>query len=150
MSWLDAQAYASWVSKRLPTEAEWEYAARRGAGADTFPFNSTGDPMALCGAGRHWIDGAPGTSPVANFPSTGDLYDLVGNVWQWCADRYSPRAYSEYLGQISSHSSADVSGLRVRRGGAWNVLQAFRLRCSNRGAYQENAATPNIGFRCAL
>ena len=145
VSWTDASEYAAWAEKRLPTEAEWEFAALSIAGDGVYPWGNA-DPDELCGAGRVW-DGAPGTSPVGRFAAQSGVYDLVGNVWQWCADAYSPTAYSDY----ADGSSKPAEGsLRVRRGGAWNVLQSFRLRCSNRGAYPVQESAPNLGFRCAV
>jgi formylglycine-generating enzyme required for sulfatase activity len=150
VSWSDASQFASWCDKRLPSEAEWECAARSAAGGANFPWGG-GEPSDCCGAGTAWHNG-PGTSPVGAYASNNGVFDLVGNVWQWCADVYESEAYANYVkGEAGVRREAPFSTgeLRARRGGAWNVLQAFRLRCSNRGAYESQAAAPNLGFRCA-
>ena len=150
VSWHDAAAFASWADKRLPTEAEWEFVARLAACGAVFPWDDGGDPFEHCGAGRTWGDG-PGTSPVGRYGSRVGVDDLVGNVWQWCSDHYSGSAYADYTLNASEAPIGDRGGedLRVRRGGAWNVMQAFRLRCANRGAYLADRPAPNLGFRCA-
>lgn len=145
VSWRDAAAYAAWAGKRLPTEAEWERAARAVAGGDEFAWISDPDFSAHCGAGRRWDDG-PGTSAVGRFDTRARVRDLVGNVWQWCSDDYSSTAY---LDHVEGRPPTGDGELKVRRGGAWNVQQAFRLRCSNRGAYLAERSAPNLGFRCA-
>jgi formylglycine-generating enzyme required for sulfatase activity len=101
VAYLDAVAYAEWAGKRLPTEAEWEYAARGGLHAKTFAWGDEERPNGKLMA-NHWqgafpwrndgADGWRGTSPVATFPPNGfGLYDMIGNTWEWTTDFFSPR-----------------------------------------------------------
>jgi formylglycine-generating enzyme len=152
VSWDDAIVYANWIGKRLPTEAEWEYAAKAAAEGGPFPWGRNEPSQDNCGAGRTWQNG-PGTSPVGLFPDQCGVFDLVGNVWQWCSDQIDQEVLQRRLENtaipIREGKSTIDQELRARRGGAWNVAQSFRLRCSNRGAYPREGAAPNLGFRCA-
>lgn len=141
VSWYDAQAFADWAGKELPTEAQWEKAARGGLVA-RYPWGDD-PPINQCNFAQPPTE-HPGTSAVKSFsPNEYGLYDMVGNVWQWSADSYGP--YEKSTNELDRDPS---NSLRVRRGGAWNVIQPFRLRCSNRGAMDARSAVPNVGFRC--
>lgn len=147
VTWNDAQAYAAWSGLRLLTEAEFEFCARGGIDGADFPWGNS-EP-----------DGSqsPFARPPANLPPTNPvgilgvnplgIADLAGNVWQWCSDTFSDDYYSK--SPMNDPKGPSTEGLKVRRGGAWNVIQSFRLRCSNRGAAKPSSAAPNMGFRCA-
>ncbi len=147
VSWNDACAYAQWAGKRLPTEAEWEKAARGPSAGQLFPWGDQSPNGVQSNFARPPAH-LPPTTPVRQFPANGyGLYDLVGNVWQWCADWYSSGYYAD--SPRTNPPGPLIGTTRVRRGGAWNVIQAFRLRCANRGAMPPSACAPNVGFRCA-
>jgi formylglycine-generating enzyme required for sulfatase activity len=144
VSWNDAQAYASWAGKQLPTEAQWEYAARGGTSGARYPWGDE-DP-----ADRACFNFASGGGPkdVGSFkPNAFGLYDMAGNVWEWCADWYAPTYYKE-------SSSGDPPGpaagnTKVLRGGTWHGT-AVQLRCSYRFRSDPNQRNNSSGFRCAL
>jgi formylglycine-generating enzyme required for sulfatase activity len=146
VAWGEAAGFCQWLGGRLPTEAEWEYAARGGRTASRFP---NGDSIDLTQAN---FDGTGGrdmwatTAPVASFaPSTFGLFDMAGNVWEWCADWYSP---SSYAGAAAVDPAGPATGtLRVMRGGAWNCSPRS-LRVTNRGRATPASRVPTVGFRC--
>lgn len=145
VSWHDAQAYCDWSGTRLPSEAEWEYAARGGLEQCRYPW---GDE--LMPDGRHmcniWqgdfpvlntaVDGYAGTAPVKSFRPNGfGLYNTVGNVWEWCADWFTP-------GEETS---------RAMRGGSYLCHDSYcnRYRVAARSSNTPDSPTGNIGFRVA-
>lgn len=147
ISWNDAQAYCQWAGLRLLTEAEWERCARGGADGYDFPWGNDEPDGSQSNFARPPADFPP-TNPVGLFGVNPlGLADLVGNVWQWCSDYYGECYYSG--SPLEDPQGPATGSVRVRRGGSWNVIQGFRLRCSNRGAAKPSTAAPNMGFRCA-
>ena len=147
VSWHDAQAFAQWAGKRLPTEAEWEYAARGGHPNALYPWGNTAPEHSQCQFGQTTID-APPTAPARHFsPNAYGLYHMAGNVWNWCLDWFGETYYSE--SPLTNPPGPARGVTKVRRGGSFNIIQPFRLRCANRGAYLPHQHAINIGFRCA-
>jgi formylglycine-generating enzyme len=141
VSWIGANEYCKKVGKRLPTEAEWEYAAR--AGTQTKYY--WGNEMDSSGA---WYDKNSNlkTHPVAQRrPNTFGLADMSGNVWEWCADWYEPTYYQKKV--LDNPQGPDSGQYRVMRGGSWGFgMYSLRSACRNWG-YPE-ARSYYTGFRC--
>ena len=149
VTWFDAQAFAEWTGGSLPTEAQWERAAR-GTETRTYPWGDT-PPRARQHANFARRYNRP--MPVGQFPkgaSPDGIADLAGNVWEWCLDEYSPTAYQRNSGDVSRNPInlrfRDVLRARVIRGGAWDVGRAF-LRSSLRFKFYPLDSTHTIGFR---
>jgi formylglycine-generating enzyme required for sulfatase activity len=168
IAWEDAVAYAKWAGKRLPTEAEWERAARGGVADQPFYWGSeltpNGQWMANIWQGKFPCentaeDGHAGTAPVASYPANPfGLHDMAGNVWEWCSDWYQPR-YEVEPGDVSRNprgpaSSIDPHGTdepkRVQRGGSFLCSDAFcaRYRAGARGQGEPMTGQSHTGFRC--
>jgi formylglycine-generating enzyme required for sulfatase activity len=140
VTWNEAAAYCEWVNGRLPTEAEWEHAARGGLDGKLFPW---GDEFTGQANGRHNIktEQFNFTSPVASFPPNAfGLYDMAGNVWEWTASAFT-----------LTHAAAPATGgydLRTIKGGGWDNLIS-RLRVSERAALsRQGRHNLYVGFRC--
>jgi formylglycine-generating enzyme required for sulfatase activity len=152
-SWADASAFCQWVGGRLPTEAEWEYAARGGQADQAFPFDSQNarDKANFSSVGRKGNDVYDYTSPVKSFdPNSWGLYDMAGDVWQWTADWFDANYYS--TSPADDPTGPDTGKERVVRGGSFRSDPAKHLRISYRDKFPPEAGPKldAVGFRCVL
>ena len=159
VSWDDARAYCAWAGARLPTEAEWEYAARGGLEQERFPWGPELEPD---GAHRMNVwqgefpatntraDGWYGTAPVDTFAPNGyGLHNVTGNVWEWCADWFGAEYYATSPEQ--DPPGPDSGSHRVMRGGSYLCHDSYcnRYRVGARSGNTADSSTGNLGFRCA-
>lgn len=169
ISWDDAAAYAKWAGKRLPTEAEWEFAARGGLMNKSYSWGDEpvekGKPKANTWQGNFpnynndW-DGYKGLAPVKSFTPNGyKLYDMAGNVWEWCADWYAPDYYESLTDKITVNPTGPGKSYdpmeptvpkRVTRGGSFmcNASYCKGYRVSSRMKSSPDTGLENVGFRC--
>ncbi|WP_411700883.1 formylglycine-generating enzyme family protein [Conyzicola sp.] len=169
VAYRDASAYAAWAGKRLPTEAEWEYAARGGLDGANFAWGDEHDSPADLRA-NHWQGRFPylntgaagwvGTSPVGTFPPNGfGLYDMTGNTWEWTESPYAPRHILPGAppppplgGRLNLLAEPEpTSPMRVLKGGSHLCAPEYclRYRPSARSPQSDDTAMTHIGFRCA-
>jgi formylglycine-generating enzyme len=160
VSWNDALAYCDWCGKRLPSEAEWEYAARGGLEGKLFPWGDELEP-----GGEHrmnvWqgsfpsentlADGFYGTCPVAAFAPNGyELHNTTGNVWEWCSDWFSPDFHTR--DKRTNPRGPRRGTHRSMRGGSYLCHHSYcrRYRVAARSSMEPESTSGNTGFRCVI
>ena len=157
VSWYSAMAYAAWAGKRLPTEAEWDRAARGGLVDRYYPWGNAIDPSKA-----NYDGNFDGPTPVGDYPPNGyGLYDMSGNVWEWCLDAHKyyvtsrGRMYSdpkpiqetEITNLMHSFRKVKNSTERVLRGGSWDNF-SYDVQVGRRHGLEPTFAYGKLGFRC--
>lgn len=159
VSWNDASAYAAWAGKSLPTEAQWEYAARGGLEQKLYPWGDELTPGGkhLCNIWQGQFpledtaeDGYAGACPVNAFPPNGyGIYSATGNVWEWCGDWF----HANFSASLALHNPpGPLTGTaRVMKGGSFLCHASYcnRYRVAARTSNTPDSSASNIGFRCA-
>jgi serine/threonine-protein kinase len=156
VTWEQANAYCAWVGRRLPTEAEWEKAARGGLEDQQYPWGNAFDDVQanFCDQSCVWDWANPSyndkylaAAPAGSYDPNGyGVHEMAGNVWEWVNDRYSP-VYYEASPDVNPQG-LDKGGYRVLRGGSWSTV-GYNLRVALRSFKEPTQAGNDIGFRCA-
>lgn len=158
VSWADANAFARWVGGRLPSEAEWEHAARGGLGDVKYPWGDEAPDDEENFPCNIWqgefpkhntaADGFRHTCPVKSYAPNGyGLYNMVGNVWEWTADPFTIKSLKKSV----RHRLADMKGFRLSKGGSFlcHKSYCYRYRIAARSGTSPDSASPHQGFRIA-
>ncbi len=170
IAWDDAQTYAAWAGKRLPTEAEWEWASMGGNQENKYPWGNTSVEDASDKANfwqgmfpyqNHLLDGFYGTAPVKSYPPNAfGLYDMAGNVWEWCQDKYDVTVYEKYAesGGVENPKGSEnyvdprepLAPKHVIRGGSFlcNDSYCSGYRVARRMSSSKDSGFNHTGFRC--
>ena len=165
VSYVDALAYAHWAGRTLPTEAEWELAARGGLVGADFAWGDEAQPQGRANTwqGRFPYEntGTLGTTPVGTFPGNGyDLVDMIGNVWEWTVDHYTerhqvtgaPACCAPSVHEATASGAPDPSQRKVLKGGSHLCAPEYclRYRPAARSPQSVDTSTSHIGFRCLV
>ena len=143
MTYYGADDYAKWAGKRLPTETEWERAARFTDGR-SYPWGNEVPTSGYCNYRLTRSYTAP-IGSYENYPSIEGVYDLAGNVWEWCSDWYDVYSAEDQINPIGPTTGT----YKVLRGGGWRTLSHTGVSGSNRGFRSPVSSGDYIGFRCA-